>query len=132
MVESLNSDFSLTNVLLLIVITLNALGLYFLTGNSFSVPGMILDPLGIKSALLDLEYDKAGGKENYDLLTRAQQLSLQDPQNPSNIKAMKQYVESFGANGVKQPGATNDTSTSPTTNTDNLTLPADKMAKVLE
>ncbi len=131
-VESLNSDFSLTNVLLIIVITLNALCLYFLTGNTFSVPGMILDPLGIKSALLDLEYDKVGGKQNYDLLTKAQQLSLQDPQNPSNLTAMKTYVESFGADGVKQPGTTTDTTTVPTTNTDNLTLAADKMAKVLE
>lgn len=92
----------------MIVIVLNALGLYFLTGNSLSVPSMTIDPLGIKSAILEVEYDKAGGKANYDLLTRAQQLSLTDPQNQGNLAAMKQYVDSFGANGQRTESPSNE------------------------
>jgi protein-disulfide isomerase len=101
-----SNTISLTHILLVIVIFLNALWIYLLTGNSFSFPGMSNDSFGIKQALLDVEYDKAGSRANYELLTRAQQLSLMDPQNPSNIKAMKQYVESFGSGGTKQ--ATSD------------------------
>lgn len=71
-------------------------------GFSFALPGSSdtntgsvtasVDPIGIKKALLEIEYDKVGGKENYDVITKAQLLSLNDPQNPNNINAIKQYV----------------------------------------
>lgn len=73
------------------------------------MPSVTIDPLGIKSAILEVEYTKAGGKENYDILTRAQQLSLSDPQNQGNLKAMKQYIDSFGAD-TNTAGAPADTS----------------------
>ncbi len=87
---------SLTHILLIIVILFQSCALYLLTGNSVPSFGDItIDPLGIKRAVLEIEYDKVGGKTNYDIMTRAQQLSVNDPQNPSNIANMKKYVESF-------------------------------------
>lgn len=76
-------------------------------GNSLTLPDSIsLDPVGVKRAFLEIEYAKVGGKENYEIMTAAQQLSVNDPQNPSNIKAMKQYVASFqsGAKVTQKAG----------------------------
>jgi protein-disulfide isomerase len=105
------SNFSFTHVLLVIVVLLNVVGLYLLTGNSLSLPGSAsIDPVGIKKAILEVEYDKAGGKENFDILTKAQQLSMTDPQNPSNLEAMKTYIASFGSGGTpaaNQPAPSN-------------------------
>lgn len=91
------------SILLGILIVLNIVGLYLLTGNSLSLPSSIsVDPVGVRKALLDIEYAKVGGRENYDIMTKAQLLSVNDPQNPSNIKAMKKYIDSFasGSNAV--------------------------------
>lgn len=118
---------SLTNILLIIVIVLNSLGLYFLTGNSLSVANMTIDPLDVKGAILSVEYDKAWGKEIYDLLAKAQQLSLNDPQNPSNLKAMKQYIESFGTRTAQQTEDTGTTDNSPA-----LTLTGEKLSKIVD
>ena len=84
----------LTSILLICVLVLQIVSMYLLVGNSFSEkPGF--DLLGIKKAVLEIEYDKVGGKANYEIMTRAQELSVNDPQNPSNIANMKKYVESF-------------------------------------
>lgn len=100
----------LTPVLLIITILLNVLSLYLLMGNSLTLPDSIsLDPVGVKRAFLEIEYAKVGGKANYEIMTAAQQLSVNDPQNPSNIKAMKQYVESFASGGKAATQATGDT-----------------------
>lgn len=96
---------SLTSTLLVLTIILNILSIYLLMGNSVSLPSSIsVDALGVKRAFLEIEYAKVGGKENYDIMTAAQQLSVNDPQNPSNIKAMKQYVDSFASGGSQLPG----------------------------
>jgi protein-disulfide isomerase len=83
----------LTPTLLGVLIVLNIFWLFLLTGNSFSLPSSIsVDPVGVKKALLEIEYSKVGGKANYDIMTQAQQISVNDPQNPSNISAMKKYI----------------------------------------
>jgi protein-disulfide isomerase len=101
-IKTLSNDFSFTNILLIIVIVLNSLAIYFVTGNSITLPG--LSSIGIKESLLEIEYEKSGGRQNYELLTKAQLLSLNDPQNPSNIEAMRQYVDSFGSGGMPTGG----------------------------
>jgi hypothetical protein len=71
------------------LIILNALGLYLLTGNSISLPASITaDSIGVKKALLELEYDKVGGKENYDLVSQATRMQMQE-----QIPQIKQYIE---------------------------------------
>ena len=95
----------ITPILLGVLIILNVFGLFLLTGNSFSLPASIsVDPVGVKKALLEIEYAKVGGKANYDIMTQAQNLSVNDPQNPSNIEAMKKYISTFGS-GAKAPTA---------------------------
>ena len=92
-----------TPILLGVLIILNIFGLFLLTGNSFSLPASIsVDPVGVKKALLEIEYSKVGGKANYNIMTQAQNLSVNDPQNPSNIEAMKKYISTFGS-GTKAP-----------------------------
>ncbi len=87
-----------TPILLGVLIVLNVFGLFLLMGNSFSLPASIsVDPIGVKKALLEIEYSKVGGKANYDVMTQAQNLSVNDPQNPSNIEAMKKYISTFGS-----------------------------------
>jgi predicted DsbA family dithiol-disulfide isomerase len=94
-----------------VLIVLHIFGLFLLTGNSFSLPSSIsVDPVGVKKALLEIEYSKVGGKANYDIMTQAQQISVNDPQNPSNITAMKKYIAE--AQG-KQPTPDSDTPTAP-------------------
>lgn len=66
--------------------------------------------MGVKKALLEIEYSKVGGKANYDIMTQAQQISVNDPQNPSNIAAMKKYIAE--AQG-KKPITNNDTPSNP-------------------
>jgi protein-disulfide isomerase len=104
---------SLTNLLLLVVIVLNAAGLYLLAGNTISLDDGSVAPLGLKKAILEVEYEKVGGKENFDIQSRAQQLSLKDPQNPGNIDGMKKYIASFN-------GQTPDTPTPALTSTASL------------
>jgi protein-disulfide isomerase len=96
----------ITPILLGVLIVLNVFGLFLLMGNSLSLPASIsVDPIGVKKALLEIEYSKVGGKANYDVMTQAQNLSVNDPQNPSNIEAMKKYISTFG-NGTKTPTPT--------------------------
>jgi protein-disulfide isomerase len=98
----------LTPTLLGVLIVLHIFGLFLLTGNSFSLPASIsVDPVGVKKALLEIEYSKVGGKANYDIMTQAQQISVNDPQNPSNIAAMKKYIaESQGKKPTPDTEAT--------------------------
>jgi len=62
--ESTNSKksiLSLTHILLILVILFQSCALYLLTGNSVpSFGDVIIDPLGIKRAVLEVEYDKVG------------------------------------------------------------------------
>ncbi len=88
------SDFSfnkscVTNILLVILIVLNIWGLYFLMGNSVSFPGSItVDPVGIKKALLEMEYQKVGGKANYDVVNQATLIQIKD-----QLPQMQQYIK---------------------------------------
>jgi protein-disulfide isomerase len=101
------SNFSLTHILLIILIILNAAGLYLLTGNSISLPASITtDTLGVKRALLELEYDKVWGKANYDLVSQATRMQMQD-----QIPQIKQYIETQWG---KTPGATTPSPTQAT------------------
>lgn len=83
------SNFSLTHILLIILILLNSVGLYLLMGNSISLPASITaDSIGVKKAFLELEYDKVGGKANYDLVSQATRMQMQD-----QIPQIEQYIK---------------------------------------
>jgi hypothetical protein len=77
-------------VLVSISLVFNAVSLYFITGGyGFSAPETT--GVGIKKAVtdavLDLEYAKVGGKENFELMQKAQRFSFQD-----QLAQVKQYV----------------------------------------
>lgn len=115
----------LNPTLLVTIIILNVFGIFLLMGNTLPLPANIsIDPVGVKRALLEIEYSKVGGKANYDIMTQAQNLSVNDPQNPSNITAMKQYIASFGS-GAKP------TATTPTTTPVGGTLTQAEIATIL-
>ena len=48
-----------------------------------------------KNIILQIEYDKVGGRANYDLMNHAQRLSLTDSQNPGSLVHMQEYINSF-------------------------------------
>lgn len=79
-----------TYILLAIVIVQGFFNIYLLTGNSVSLPASTgIDALGVKKALLELEYEKVGGKENYELVTKATLLQMQE-----QIPQIRQFIES--------------------------------------
>jgi hypothetical protein len=58
-------------------------------GNSVSFPGSItVDPVGIKKALLEMEYQKVGGKANYDVVNQATLIQIKD-----QLPQMQQYIK---------------------------------------
>lgn len=58
-------------------------------GNSFSLPGSIsADTVGIKKALLEMEYQKVGGKANYDIVNQATMIQLKE-----QLPQMEQYIK---------------------------------------
>jgi protein-disulfide isomerase len=78
--------------ILIVSLLLNAFSVYLLMG--FSLPLKAIsgaanqdNSIGIKRALLDLEYEKVGGKENYDTLQKYSQMQIKD-----QIDKIKQYV----------------------------------------
>lgn len=79
-------------ILLIVVILQWALNLYLLTGNSVNLPASTgIDALGVKRALLEIEYDKVGGKENYELISKATLIQMQE-----QIPQIKQFIETQG------------------------------------
>jgi hypothetical protein len=46
------------------------------------------DTFGIKRAILELEYEKVGGKANYDLISQATRMQMQD-----QIPQIEQYIK---------------------------------------
>lgn len=118
--ESCTTASCLTPILLSILIVLNALGLYLLMGNSFSLPSSIsVEPAGIKKAILELEYAKVGGKMNYELVSKATLLQMQD-----QIPQIEQYLKTKGGNTqAAQPGQPTPTATT--------VLSQDEIAKIL-
>lgn len=118
-------NFSLTHILLVILVLLNVAGLYLLTGNSISLSGnTAIDPVGIKKAILEVEYDKAGGKERYELMQQANLLSLTNEKSPNyvSIEQLKTYIASFGTGGAITPGTTDSGN--------QATLAADKISAI--
>lgn len=80
----------ITYILFAVVILQGFLNLYLLTGNSVTLPASTgIDAFGVKKALLEHEYDKVGGKENYDLISKATLIQMQ-----SQIPQIKQFIES--------------------------------------
>jgi len=127
---SCNCSWSFTSTLLVCILILQLVGMYLLTGNSFSLPEKSgFDVLWVKRAILEVEYDKVWGKENYEIMQKAQKLSVMDPQNPSNIANMKKYVESFGT-GTKTTQENTGT-TSSETNSDFETMASGTLEKIL-
>jgi protein-disulfide isomerase len=81
--------------LVILSVLLNIFSLYFLMGYSFSVGAKgegvserSDDSIGIKRVLLDLEYEKVGGKENYEILQKYSQMQITE-----QIAQIKSYVE---------------------------------------
>ncbi len=106
-----------TYILLAIVILQGFFNIYLLTGNSVPLPASTgIDALGVKKALLELEYEKVGGKENYDLISKATLMQMQE-----QIPQIKQFVESQGGT----------TTTTPTTPAAMQSLDQAKMEEIL-
>jgi protein-disulfide isomerase len=83
-----------TYILLWVVILQGFFNIYLLTGNSVSLPAYTgIDAFGVKKALLDLEYEKVWGKENYELVSKATLIQMQE-----QIPQIKQFIESNGGN----------------------------------
>lgn len=106
-----------TYVLLAVVILQGFFNIYLLTGNSVTLPASTgIDALGVKKALLELEYEKVGGKENYELVSKATLIQMQE-----QIPQIKQFIESQG-------GAT---PTAPVAENTNQTMDAAQVEKII-
>ena len=98
---------STTNILVIILIVLNVFGLYLLTGNSVALPTSIsVDPVGIKKAILEIEYDKVGGKANYDIISQATMIQMKE-----QIPQMEQYISTQWGKVADTTSATPSTMT---------------------
>ncbi len=75
----------LTYILLGVILLQWVLNTYLLTWNTVTISG--LDSLGVKKAFLELEYDKVGWKENYDLIAQANRLQL-----PEYLNQIQEYI----------------------------------------
>ncbi len=92
-------------IVLVLSLLMNAASLYFLSGNSYAVHG---DTVGIKKALLELEYDKVGGQKNYETIQKYSQLQLKE-----QIPQIEQYVNSAGSGTTPSPTTQADQTTQP-------------------
>ena len=100
-------------VLLLVVSILTNLG----TGYYLSTGTKNIDAIAsaVMDKYFDNEYQKAGGKENYNLLTKAQRLQMQD-----QISQIKQFIASKEG-GAAQPNTENTGGETPVAVTKTLT-----------
>ncbi len=92
-------------VLLIASLLLNTLCLYFLLGYSFDLKSLsrgdtsgLDSSVGIRKVLLGLEYEKVGGKENYDLLQKYTQMQIKE-----QIPQIKKTVEWGVMPSAQQP-----------------------------
>ena len=82
-----------TYILLAIIIVQGFFNIYLLTGNSVTLPASTgIDALGVKKALLELEYDKVGGKEHYEMIAKATLIQIKDQTMPQ----VKEFLETQG------------------------------------
>lgn len=90
-----------SNTLILIVVSLslvlNVVGIYLMIGANFGITAMN-DPLGIKRAFLEVEYDKVGGKSNYELLAQAQLIQFKQ-----SLPQLQEFVKTGGGETGAQP-----------------------------
>lgn len=73
----------------------------------------------VREALLQHEYEKVGGKDNYDVITEVQKELLTNPQSEQNIEKQKAFLAQF--RGTATGSATNGTTEAPATTTETLT-----------
>ena len=110
-------------VLVSISLVFNAVSLYFLTGYWFGekLQWSEANGVGIKRAVMDavleLEYAKVGGKENFELMQKAQKFSFQD-----QLPQVKQYITS------REKGGSAPTTTTETTSNEVKTLSQEEIA----
>jgi protein-disulfide isomerase len=113
-------------VLVVLSLILNAFCLYFLLGYSVdfktfvstsTTPVKTDSSVGIRKVLLDLEYEKVGWKENYDILQKYTQLQLKE-QVPQIKKAIEWW--SLGWAAEQLPSAEPQ-----------WTIPAEDIARIL-
>ena len=84
-----STKISISNVLMIVLLVLNILALYLLTGNTLALPkSLSVDPVGIKRAILEIEYEKVGGKANYDIISQATMIQMKE-----QIPQMEQYIK---------------------------------------
>lgn len=103
-----NSHVIITYILLAVVIVQGFFNFYLLTGNSLNLTTSTgIDALGVKKAILEFEYDKVWGKENYELVSKATLIQMKE-----QLPQIKQYIES---NGWSTTNAANPANPTPTT-----------------
>lgn len=93
-------------ILVIVSLLLNIVSVYFLLGYSFDLKTLSAksdSALGIKKVLLDLEYEKVGGKDNYDILQKYSQLQITE-----QIDKIKQYVNGGAQADAATPTATTE------------------------
>ncbi len=88
---------------LLLVLALNCLVLYFVMGYTLSLTDKQDGDVGIKRVLLELEYEKVGGKKNYDTLQKYSLMQIKD-----QMSKIEQYVNG-GAQDQNSPEVTQST-----------------------
>lgn len=98
-IEKANNGISNVSILIVSVFSLilNVVCIYLLLGNTFNIPS-INDPIGIKRALLEMEYQKVGGKDNYDLLAKAQLIQFNQ-----TLPQLKEFVAADGGETGNTP-----------------------------
>jgi hypothetical protein len=110
-------------ILLVIIIIQGLFNTYLLTGNSVSLPASIgIDSLGVKKALLEIEYDKVGWKKNYDLVGQATRMQMKD-----QIPKIEEYIATEWWKNPASGSTNTDTPTPPA----NKTLTTDEMNKIV-
>ena len=88
---------------LLLVLAVNCLVLYFVMGYTLSLGNKEGDDVGIKRVLLELEYEKVGGKKNYDTLQKYSQMQIKE-----QIGQIEQYVQGGGKPQAQNTQADNN------------------------
>lgn len=110
-------------ILLLIISILSNLGAgYYISMGGAGSSNTDAVASAVIAKYLDIEYKKAGSKENYELLAQAQRLQMQD-----QLPQIKQFIAS--KEGVK-PSTTNTTASGETTVTAAKTLTTDEIATI--
>lgn len=109
-----SKDFSLSSVLIIILLIVNIVAVVFTAVNQSKLEDKF------NSKLMQVEYDRAGGKEAYDVDIQLRKLLVNHPDNPQNIKAQKELFAQLSAG--KMPEIINDGAKTDTSATDEAPL----------